>query len=459
MYQIDFNHPIHIYFIGIGGISMSGLATVLLERSFTISGSDWNRSALTEQLAAHGAHINYGPQKAENITPDIDLVVYTAAVHADNPEYAMAQKLAIPTLTRAQLLGQIMKNYPTPIGISGTHGKTTTTSMVSEILLAADTDPTLSVGGILKSIRGNIRVGRGNYFVTEACEYTNSFLSFFPKIAIILNVEEDHLDFFKDINDIRNSFREFAKLLSDDGALIINGDIPELSSITEGLSCSVITYGDSPSYDYSPCNITYNQTGCATFTLKGPGESNDTFTLAVPGRHNVSNAMAAIALADLLSLDRKIVKAALSEFKGTDRRFEYKGTLQGITIIDDYAHHPTEITAALNAAVNYPHQKLWCVFQPHTYTRTKAFLKDFAKALSLADEVILAKIYPARETDTLGISSKDLQGEIEALGKTCHYFETFEEIEKFILSNCKDGDLLITMGAGDVVNIGENLLK
>jgi len=459
MYQINFSHPIHIYFIGIGGISMSGLATVLLERGFTISGSDWNRSALTEQLMGQGAHINYGPQKSENITPDIDLVVYTAAVHADNPEYAMAKKLEIPTLTRAQLLGQIMKNYPTPIGISGTHGKTTTTSMVSEILLAADTDPTLSVGGILKSIHGNIRVGRGEYFVTEACEYTNSFLSFFPKIAIILNVEEDHLDFFKDINDIRNSFHEFAKLLPADGALIINGDIPELSAITEGLSCSIITYGESSDYDYSPGHITYNETGCATFTLKGPGQSEDTFTLAVPGKHNVSNAMSAIALADILSLDRNVVKKALSEFKGTDRRFEYKGNLHGVSIIDDYAHHPTEITAALSAAVNYPHQKLWCVFQPHTYTRTKAFLKDFAQALSLADEVILAKIYAARETDTLGISSGDLQKEIQVLGKTCHYFETFEEIEKFILSNCKDGDLLITMGAGDVVNIGENLLK
>lgn len=459
MYQINFNHPIHIYFIGIGGISMSGLATVLLERGFTISGSDWNRSALTEQLKAQGAHINYGPQKSENITPDVDLVVYTAAVHADNPEYAMAQKLEIPTLTRAQLLGQIMKNYPTPIGISGTHGKTTTTSMVSEILLAADTDPTLSVGGILKSIHGNIRVGRGEYFVTEACEYTNSFLSFFPKIAIILNVEEDHLDFFKDIHDIRNSFHEFAKLLPADGALIINGDIPELSIITENLACPVITYGDNSSYDYSPIDISYNEKGCATFTLKGPGNTTDVFTLAVPGRHNVSNAMSAIALADLLSLDRNIVKKALSEFKGTDRRFEYKGNLHGISIIDDYAHHPTEITAALSAATNYPHQKLWCVFQPHTYTRTKAFLKEFAQALSLADEVILAKIYPARETDTLGISSQDLQKEMIALGKTCHYFETFEEIEKFILSNCKEGDLLITMGAGDVVNIGENLLK
>lgn len=459
MYQINFNHPIHIYFIGIGGISMSGLAELLLEKGFTVSGSDWNRSSLTERLEAKGAHINYGSQKAENITRDIDLTVYTAAVHADNPEYAETLRLGIPALTRAQLLGQIMKNYPLPIAISGIHGKTTTTSMVSEILLAADTDPTLSIGGILKSINGNMRIGKGQHFVTEACEYTNSFLSFFPKIGIILNVEEDHLDFFKDIHDIRNSFHEFAKLLPADGTLIINGDIPEISVITKDITCSVITYGDRASYDYSPCNITYNEKGCATFTLKSPGNRTDTFTLAVPGKHNVSNAMSAIALADLLFIDREVVKKALAEFKGTDRRFEYKGTFRGISIIDDYAHHPTEITATLTAAANYPCNKLWCVFQPHTYTRTKAFLKEFAESLSLADEVILAKIYPARETDDLGISSETLQKEIEALGKKCHYFETFAEIEKFISSNCKEGDLLITMGAGDVVNIGENLLK
>lgn len=459
MYQINFNHPIHIYFIGIGGISMSGLAEVLLERGFSVSGSDWNHSSLTESLEHHGARIYYGPQKAEHLTPDIDLVVYTAAVHADNPEYARALELSIPSLTRAQLLGQIMKNYPIPIAISGTHGKTTTTSMISEILLAADTDPTLSIGGILKSIHGNIRVGRGEHFVTEACEYTNSFLSFFPKIGIILNVEEDHLDFFKDIHDIRNSFHNFASLLPADGTLIINGDIPELSAITTGLTCRIITYGENSSYDYSPCDVSYNEKGYASFTLIGPGNTKERFTLSVPGRHNVLNALSAIALADLLSLERSVVKKALSDFQGTDRRFEYKGLYQGISIIDDYAHHPTEITATLQAATNYPHKKLWCVFQPHTYTRTKAFLKEFAQALSLADEIILAKIYAARETDTLGISSKDLQREIMALGKTCHYFDTFEEIEHFISANCKEGDLLITMGAGDVVNIGENLLK
>ena len=460
MYQIDFNHPIHIYFIGIGGISMSGLAEILLERGFTVSGSDWNRTPLTEHLESRGAHINYGsPQRAENITDDIDLVVYTAAVREDNPEYAETMRRDIPSLTRAQLLGQMMKNYEIPIAISGTHGKTTTTSMVSEVLLKADTDPTLCVGGILKTIGGNIRIGHSEYFVTEACEYTNSFLSFFPKIGIILNVEEDHMDFFKDIDDIRYSFHRFAGLIPDDGALIINHTIESIDAITDELSCRVITYGWDHDSDYWPEDITYDEKGCASFVLCTKDGDRRNITLGVPGKHNVSNALAVIALSDLLELSPEAVSQGLAAFTGTDRRFEYKGTFNGTTLIDDYAHHPTEITATLQAAESYPHKSLWCVFQPHTFTRTKAFMKDFAKALCAADNIILAEIYPARETDNLGISSKTLQKEIEALGKTCYYFPTFEEIENFILKSCTPGDLLITMGAGNVVNIGENLLK
>jgi len=458
MYQIDFNHPIHIYFIGIGGISMSGLAEILMNENFRVSGSDARRSALTDALEQKGARIYIG-QKTENITPDIDLVVYTSAIRQDNPEFVAMNRLQLPSLSRAQLLGQLMKNYKTPIAVSGTHGKTTTTSMISEILLQADTDPTLSIGGILKSIGGNIRVGNSGYFVTEACEYTNSFLSFFPKIGIILNIEEDHLDFFKDLSDIRRSFRAFAELLPEDGTLIINGDIERLPELTEGLHCRVITCGSSPSCDYYPEDICYDEMSHPTFLLKRKEGADRTFSLSVPGSHNISNAMAAIALADLLAVKTEDISQALAHFTGTERRFEYKGTLHGITIIDDYAHHPTEITATLSAAQNYPHQSIWCVFQPHTYTRTKAFLSDFAKALCLADHIVLADIYAARETDTLGISSETLKAEIEKLGHECFYFPSFEEIEKFLLKNCINGDLLITMGAGDVLKIGENLLK
>ena len=457
MYQIDFNHPIHIHFIGIGGISMSGLAEILLSRGFIVSGSDRIHSALTDMLEEAGATVCYR-QIAENISDAIDLAVYTAAIHSDNPEYAAVVEKGIPTLSRAQLLGQIMRNYKIPVAISGTHGKTTTTSMISEILIKAEADPTLSVGGILRSIGGNIRIGKSDYFVTEACEYTNSFLSFFPKIGVILNVEEDHLDFFHDIYEIRESFHRFASLLPDDGLLIINGSIEGLSDIVKGLKCTVLTYGKNSSCDYSYTDLTFDEMARPTFTLQDKWGHRETVTLSVSGEHNVSNAVAAMALSDALSLPRQTAITALAQFSGTDRRFEYKGQIGGVTIIDDYAHHPTEITASLQAAVNYPHRTLWCVFQPHTYTRTKAFLPEFARALSLADKVVLADIYAARETDTLGISSRTLQEEISKLGKECFYFPSFDEIENFLLERCSHGDLLITMGAGDIVKVGENLL-
>lgn len=458
MYQINFHDPISVYFIGIGGISMSGLAEILLTEGFTVSGSDRAPSTLTKRLEAKGAHVFYG-QRAENLSSDIDLAVYTAAIKSDNPELLAAKSLGIPTLTRAELLGQMMKNYKVPIAVSGTHGKTTTTSMISQILLTAKTDPTLSIGGIYRPIGGNIRVGASDLFVTEACEYTNSFLSFFPKIGIILNIEEDHLDFFKDLADIRSSFHRFAKLLPSDGALIINGDIKNFEEITEGLSCPVITYGSSPEFTYSPSEITYSSDGCPSFRLLQKGEPAGVFSLRVHGEHNIANALAAIALAKFLHISDETTAAGLLAFEGTDRRFEYKGQINGINIIDDYAHHPTEIRATLNAAAKYPHQKVWCVFQPHTYTRTKAFLEEFASALSLADEVILADIYAAREKDTLGVSARTLQEKILSLGHPCHYFPSFEEIEKFLLENCTKDDLLITMGAGDVVKIAETLLQ
>ena len=458
MYQIDFTDPIHIYFIGIGGISMSGLAEILLSEGFRISGSDRTTSVLTHRLEDLGATVFY-EQREENLSQDIDLVVYTSAIKPDNPEMIATRKLGIASLTRAQLLGQMMKNYKTPIAVSGTHGKTTTTSMISQILLENNDNPTLSIGGIYKPIGGNIRVGSSDRFVTEACEYTNSFLSFNPKISIILNIEEDHLDFFKDIDDIRNSFHEFARLLPADGTLIINGDIERPEEITAGLSCKVVTYGSSSDCDYFPSDITYDESGCPSFHLMRKDGKEEAYSLRVHGEHNVYNALASIALADLLGISSDVTAKALLNYGGTDRRFEYKGKINGFTVIDDYAHHPTEIRATLLAAKNYPHHTIWCVFQPHTYTRTKAFLTDFAKALSLADEIILADIYAAREKDTLGISSQTLQAEIEKLGHRCYYFSSFEEIENFILTNCTKNDLLITMGAGDVVKIGENLLQ
>ncbi|MDO4647349.1 MAG: UDP-N-acetylmuramate--L-alanine ligase [Eubacteriales bacterium] len=458
MYQIDFKQPIHVHFIGIGGISMSGLAEILLDQNFRVSGSDAKQSSLTLALEQKGARICYG-QRGSNIAEDTDLIVYTAAIHPDNPEFARGVEMQIPMITRADLLGQVMKNYEMPIAVAGTHGKTTTTSMLSHVLLDSDYDPTISVGGILPAIGGNIRVGHSQNFITEACEYTNSFLSLYPKISIILNMDADHLDFFKDIDDIRHSFRRFAELLPEDGALIINGDTPAYEQIIEGLPCKVITYGlTNPDVMYTATDITYDKYGHASFTVLCEGKKIGSFFLKVPGIHNVSNALATIACGRILGISENLISKGLSGFTGTDRRFQLKGEVSGVTIVDDYAHHPTEIEATLHAAANYPHRKVWCAFQPHTYTRTSALLPEFAKALTLCDHVVLADIYAAREVNTIGITSEDLQKEIQKLGTPCEYFPTFDEIENFLLSNCEEGDLLITMGAGDILRVGEHLL-
>ncbi len=457
-YQIDFHKPVHVYFIGIGGISMSGLAEILLKEGFTISGSDARKSALTIHLEKAGAKVFYG-QTADHITEDIDVVVYTAAIHDDNPEFAAAKAANLPMLARAELLGQIMRNYPTAIAVAGTHGKTTTTSMLSTILLKAKKDPTITVGGILPQIGGNIRVGHSDTFLTEACEYTNSFLSFYPTVGIILNIEADHMDFFKNLQEIRTSFHRFAALLPEDGLLVLDSAIEHPEEITKDIRARVITCGLTGNEDYTAKDITYNEKGCASFTLCHKGNALGIVSLLVPGIHNVSNALSALSASLELGIDFEKAVLGLLDFQGTERRFQYKGMVNGITIIDDYAHHPTEITATLKAALHYPHRDIWCVFQPHTYTRTQAFLTDFAKALSLADHVVLTDIYAAREINTIGITSLALKEELEKLGKQCDYFSSFDEIEKFLLKKCMHGDLLITMGAGDVLNIGENLLS
>lgn len=458
MYRIDYNNPIHVFFCGIGGISMSGLAEILIDKGFKVSGSDRSSSELTDSLIKNNARVYIG-QKAENVTPDIDVFVYTAAIHPDHPEFVRAKELNIPILTRAELLGQIMKNYGLPIAVSGTHGKTTVTSMISEVLMAYDADPTISVGGILDSIKGNIRIGHSDYFITEACEYTNSFLSFYPKASIILNVEEDHLDFFKDIDDIRSSFRKFSSLVPPEGVVVIGNDIPEKDLILADTKARVITFGKDETADYHAENITFDKDGKSHFRVISKDRPPMDFSLSVPGEHNILNALAALAMCDYLNIDREISKRALFAFGGTKRRFEHKGEVNGFTVVDDYAHHPSEIKATLMSAKKLSYSKIWCVFQPHTYSRTKAFLDGFAQALSLADAVILADIYAARETDDLGISSDDIKKRLDKLGTECYYIPGFEEIEKFILKNCAPGDLLITMGAGNVVDIGNDLLK
>ena len=458
MYQIKFDKPVHVHFIGIGGISMSGLAEILLSRHFTISGSDSRETELTKKLVSEGAVINY-PQKAENITKDIDVVVYTAAIHPDNPEFAAAQEAGLPMLTRAQLLGEIMRNYKQAINVSGTHGKTTTTSMITEILLEAHADPTVSVGGMLKDIGGNIRVGGQDTFVVEACEYTNSFLSFFPTIEVILNVEADHLDFFKDIDDIRHSFKLFTEKLPENGLLVINSDIKHCDYFTSNLKCKCITYGHDKNSDYTANFISYDKLAHPTYTLFYRGEEVARVELGVTGEHNIYNSMAAIAVCREMGIDMEAILNGLRHFSGTDRRFQKKGTVNGFTIIDDYAHHPQEIAATIEAAKKYPHRKLWIAFQPHTYSRTAALLDDFAGALSQADEIVLADIYAAREKNTIGISSDDLRKHMLEQNTNVYYIPEFKDIEKFLLDNVKEGDVLITMGAGNIYEVGEHLLE
>lgn len=458
MYQIQFDKPVHVHFIGIGGISMSGLAEILLSRKFPVSGSDSHESALTDQLAAQGAVVHY-PQMAENITDDIDVVVYTAAIHPDNPEFRAAQEKNLPMLTRAQLLGEIMRNYKEAINVSGTHGKTTTTSMITEILLEAHKDPTVSVGGMLKDIGGNIRVGGQETFVVEACEYTNSFLSFFPTIEVILNVEADHLDFFKDIDDIRHSFKLFAEKLPEDGLLVINKDIKHSEYFTQALKCRVVTFGHEKDADYTANFISYDKFAHPSYTLFYKGEELAQVELGVTGEHNIYNSLAAIAVARSLDIPMEVILRGLKRFTGTDRRFQKKGSVNGSTIIDDYAHHPQEIAATIEAAKKYPHRKLWIVFQPHTYSRTAALLDDFAGALSQADEIVLADIYAAREKNTIGISSDDLRKHMLEQNTNVYYIPKFEDIEDFLLQHVEEGDVLITMGAGDIYKVGDDLLK
>lgn len=464
--------PCHVHFVGIGGISMSGLAEILIDTGYKVSGSDSKESAVTDKLQSLGANISYG-HKYENITDDISYLVYTAAVKQDNPELAAAKDKGITSMTRATLLGRIMEQYKTAISVAGTHGKTTTTSMISQIMLSYECDPTILVGGMLNSIGGNLRLGHSDCIITEACEYTNSFLSLISNINVILNVREDHLDFFKDINDIRHSFKVFADKLDGNGTLIINSEVDDLSYFTNDLKCRFFTFGkNEKTSDFSPANVTYNEFACPSFdvvrrTIKCENgccsltgsEIIAHVDLKVPGEHNVLNALAAFATATAINIPIEFIIKGLNAYSGTDRRFQYKGTFNDVTVIDDYAHHPDEIEATLKTAKNYPHKNLWCVFQPHTYTRTKALMDKFAAALSMADKVVLAKIYPARETDDLGISSDTLRECIEKLGTEVYYIDNFEDVEKFLSKKCINGDLLITMGAGDVVLIGEKLTQ
>lgn len=448
----------HIYFIGIGGISMSGLAEILASRGHQVSGTDVKETAVTKHLQSLGIHINFG-HRAENITDDITLVVYTAAIHDDNPERRAAHEKGIRVTDRAHLLGQIMDEYHDSVAVSGTHGKTTTTSMVSEILLAAEKDPTITVGGILPTIGSNLRIGNSPYFVAEACEYFDSFLQFNPFIAIILNVESDHLDYFKTLENIRRSFHAFAQRVPDNGLLVISEKIDNVEELTDGLTCHVETFGLSEKANWRAENIVHEADGRNSFDVYHNGEFFTTIHLHIPGEHNITNALAAIGASAFLGAAPEDCVKGLHHYTGTERRFQLKGKKDGITVIDDYAHHPTEIKAALAAAQNVQHNTTWCVFQPHTFSRTRFLFDEFGESFGDADEVIIADIFAARETDDGTVSAAQLAERIAQTGKSARYVGDFAAIEAYLREHCKSGDLLMTVGAGDVYKIGENFLK
>lgn len=448
----------HIYFIGIGGISMSGLAEILASRGHQVSGTDVKETAVTKHLQSLGIHINF-EHRAENITDDITLVVYTAAIHDDNPELRAAHEKGIRIMDRAHLLGQIMDEYHDSVAVSGTHGKTTTTSMVSEILLAAEKDPTITVGGILPTIGSNLRIGNSPYFVAEACEYFDSFLQFNPFIAIILNVESDHLDYFKTLENIRRSFHAFAQRVPDKGLLVISEKIDNVEELTDGLTCHVETFGLSEKANWRAENIVHEANGRNSFDVYHNSAFFTTIHLHIPGEHNITNALAAIAASAFLGAAPEDCVKGLHHYTGTERRFQLKGKKDGITVIDDYAHHPTEIKAALAAAQNVQHNTTWCVFQPHTFSRTRFLFDEFGEAFGDADEIIIADIFAARETDDGTVSAAQLADRIAQTGKSARYVGDFAAIEAYLREHCKSGDLLMTVGAGDVYKIGENFLK
>lgn len=448
----------NIHFIGVGGISMSALAEICLNKGYKVSGSDSNESYLLDKLRSQGAEIFIGHKK-EHISDDVDMVVYTAAVHADNAELVAAKEKNKLTMNRAAFLGQIMREYKNSIAVSGTHGKTSTTSMLSTIFEYADLDPTILVGGNLSVIGGNVKIGNSDNFITEACEYVDSFLNFNPTISIVLNIEEDHLDYFSGIDEIKASFNKFGKLLPKEGFFIINGDDQNTNDILHDVKATIIRYGTDASNDVVIKNIEFNEFGYGIFELEYKGQDLGKFELCVPGVHNIFNATAAIMASYVSSIDLEVIRKNIAAYKGVGRRFEVKGNYNNTLVVDDYAHHPTELKATLAAAKKIKKNNLWCIFQPHTYTRTKSLLNEFAEAFYSADKVIITDIYAAREDDPGDIHSKDLVDKLYQNNVDVVYISNFDEITEYLRKNVSDDDLVITAGAGPIYKVAEALVQ
>ena len=435
---------------------MSGLAAVLLNKGYRVSGSDFKESNVLDKLREKGAEIYIG-HDAKNLV-NVDLVVYTAAIPESNPELAEAKKQNIQLMNRAEFLGLIMKGHKYNVAVAGTHGKTTCTSMISHVTMEADLDPTILVGGDLDLIGGNYRIGNSDYFITESCEYKESFLKFFPYVGIILNIDADHLDYYRDINHIYETFKKFSKLVPKDGYLIGYGGDFRVKEILEEADCNTISYGFDDE-NLTAKDISFNNRGCASFTVCENGKELFKITLSNPGKHNILNALSSIAVGLIFNVPYETIISGLEKCKGAHKRFEFKGEKDGITVIDDYAHHPTEIKATLNTAKKINHNKTYCVFQPHTYTRTKSLFDEFTTAFADADELILMDIYAAREKDTGLVSSDELGDAIRKTGLKCINVHSHDEAAEYLKENAKKDDLILTVGAGDVVIVGDKFLK
>ena len=449
----------HIHLIGIGGISMSAIAETLKNWDYIVTGSDLNQSTITDNLNKHGIKTTIGhdlenPAKA-------DLIVYSAAISDEDPEIIIAKENNVPLVGRGEFVGCLTKLYKETICVSGTHGKTTTTSMLSYCFVNAQKDPSIEVGAILDLIDGNYRVGNSEFFILESCEYKGNFLKFFPHTEIILNIDNDHLDYYKTFDNVIKTFQDFAKILPEDGLLVTNGDDKNCLNLKNYTKSKFITYGiENENVDYLAKNISYNSNGFAKFDVYKNNDYFASFELSVAGTHNILNSLACICVCDYYGIEKDIIAESLNQFTGASRRLEFKGTLENnINIFDDYAHHPTEIKATANAIKNKTYNKSWVIFQPHTYSRTKLLLDDFADAISNFDNIILLDIYAAREQNTYNISSSDLVNAIKKLGKDVIYIPEFNDVVSYIKENVKENDIIITLGAGTVTNLGPMILE
>ncbi len=446
-----------IHMIGIGGVSMSGLAELLTDNKIEVTGSDAHESDNTRHLQDLGLNITIGSNK--EMIKNADLIVYTAAIPKTDIEYSYAKELNKTTMERSEFLGLITKCFQKCIAISGTHGKTTTTSMISMVFLAANLDPTIEVGAYLKPISGNNKTGHSEYFILESCEYVDSFLQFHPHTEIILNIDNDHLDYFKNIENIKKSFLSFTNNLNETGTVIANIDDENMKEVLNKVKHKTITYGiKNQNANFQAQNIKLDSYGYPTFNCFKNQEYYDTYTLNVHGTHNILNALATIATSDLYSISKEFIKEGLQKFTGANRRFEKIGEYNGIPVIDDYAHHPTEIKTTLKCSQDIPHKETWAVFEPHTFSRTKNHLEEFANILKEFDHIILAEIYAARETNDWNISSKDILNLIQKENQNCIYLDSYDKIISFLKENAQKEDIIITIGAGTINQVGYALI-